>query len=278
MGIITSIAAAIRTHDRRFSGTKSRPRLVVNQAGSDCVNQAMFSPETVGSVLRGQSLYYYQRLPVEGMGELRDDLIGPGDIYVRLATTSHDKWEPELAIVWGRSKERGTIPLAMELDLAQGLSASDQEGTVSIPVRRVELGANDWEIRRMLLVVVTYDAPYSGTDDPIWLRVRTPEGRVAYHIITDTPQADLEINTANTYEVPVDTPFTKADLLDGPGDITLGILGSDKWVPKKIFLFGLDQPSETPRYVVPLVRMYEPGPLSADPTEGVPAITLPLDQ
>ena len=278
MGLITSVAAAVRTHQRRFSGTKGRPWMVVNQEGVDRVNQAMWSPESVGSLQRAQSYYYFQRLPTEGTGELHDDAIGPGDLYVRFATNTNDLWEPELAIVWARSKEKGLIPLAMEMDLAQGLSGNSQEGVVSIPVQRVEMGADDWEIRRMLLVVVTYDAPYSGTDDPIWLRVHTDAGRVAYHVITDTPQTDLEINTANIYEVPVDEPFTRAQLKESEaGEITLGILGSDKWVPKKIVLFGLDHPTESPRYVVPLVQMYEPGPLSADPTEGVPAITLSLE-
>ncbi|UCC49113.1 MAG: hypothetical protein JSV41_02730, partial [Gemmatimonadota bacterium] len=60
------------------------------------------------------------------------------------------------------------------------------------------------------------------------------------------------------------------------GGITLGILGSDKWVPKRINLFGLDHPAAKPERVVPLARLRDPGPLSADPKEGVPAINLPV--
>jgi hypothetical protein len=49
------------------------------------------------------------------------------------------------------------------------------------------------------------------------------------------------------------------------------------WVPKKIFLFGLDARDEPPGRVVPLVRLYDPGPLSVSPTEGVSALALPLE-
>jgi hypothetical protein len=149
----------------------------------------------------------------------------------------------------------------------------------SLDIRRVIAGAGETLIRRLLLVVVTYDAPYAGTDDPIWVRVRTDAGVAAHHVVTDTPQTDLEIDTANIYELPVEVPFTKGDLVHSDkGEIRLGIHGSDKWVPKRVLLFGLDEASSAPRSVVSLVRLSDPGPLSADPTEGVPSIVLPLDR
>jgi hypothetical protein len=277
MGLFTSISAAVRTRDRRRSGTRAGPWIIVNQAGCDRVSESLLVPGSVGSLRRGECLYYFQSLPAGDLGDLHDDQIGPGDLYVRLAVASSDIWEPELVLVWGRSKEKGVIPLAMDVDLPFALSADRKKGFASIPIPRVELGASDLPIQRLLLVVVTYDAPYAGTDDPIWLRVEAPGGRAVYHVITDTPQTDLEINTANIYEIPVERPFTKAELEEAEaGQITLGILGSDKWVPKKINLFGLDHPTARPGSIVPLVRVRDPGPLSADPTEGVPAIDLPL--
>jgi len=278
MGLFTSVSAAVRTRHGRFSGTSARPWIVINQSGVDRLNNAMLSVGTVGSVRRGESLYYYQPLPVDERGDLRDDRLAPDDLYVRFSTTSADMWEPELAIVWGSSKTLGTIPLALETDVEYALSSDPGEGAMSAPLQRVDAGTDDTLIRRLLLVVVTYDAPYAGTDDPISLRITTKQAKVAEYVISDTPQTDLEIDCANIYEVPVDAPFRRSELRESEAaEVKLTIHGSDKWVPKKIFLFGLDQPTEKPETVVPLVRVYDPGPLSADPTEGVPSLTLPVE-
>jgi len=279
MSLFTSISAAIRTRHGRFSGTSARPRLVVNQAGVDCLNNAMLSTGTVGSVRRGESLYFYQPLPVEGGNDLRDDVLGPDDLYIRLSTTSSDMWEPELGIVWGSSKAKGTVPLAMEVDVPYKLSSDPKEGLVSAPLKRVIMGTDDTLIHRLLAVFVTYDAPYAGTDDSVSLRVTTSQGKVANYVISDTPQTDLEIDTANIYEIPVERPFRRSELRDSASaEMKLTIHGSDKWVPKKIFLFGLDHAEERPEHVVALTKMYDPGPLSADPTEGVPSLILPVER
>jgi hypothetical protein len=182
------------------------------------------------------------------------------------------------SLVWGSSKTLGTIPLALETDVEYVLSSDPGEGVMSAPLGRVYAGTDDTLIRRLLLVVVTYDAPYAGTDDPISLRITTKQAKVAEYVISDTPQTDLEIDSANIYEVPVDAPFRRSELRESEAaEVKLTIHGSDKWVPKKIFLFGLDQPTEKPETVVPLVRAYDPGPLSADPTEGVPSLILPVE-
>jgi hypothetical protein len=275
MGAFTSIAAAICTRDRRFSGGSAWPWLVINQGDADCVNQTVLPPQAVGRIKRGECLYYYETLPLEGLSDLRDDLTGPGDLYVRLVTCSSDLWEPELALVWGRSREKGIIPLALDMDLPHGLSCNKREGFPSVPIRRVSCGADDRPIHRLLLVLVTFDAPYAGTDDPISLSITTDRGPVVHHVVTDTPQTDLEIDTANIYDIPVNVPFTKGELAASEaGEMALGIRGSDKWAPKKLFLFGLDEASGQPNHVVPLARMIEPGPLSLNASEGVPAISL----
>ena len=162
------------------------------------------------------------------------------------------------------------------MDMADALSTNLRKGSVSVPVRRVRLGTDETWIERLLLVVVTYDAPYAGTDDAISLRVNAGTSLVD-HVITDTPQTDLEIDTANIYEIPVDSPFRRGQLKEiEDAEIKLTLHGSDKWAPKKLFLFGLDQPSDRPDSVVPLVKLRDPGPLSANPAEGVPFIRLPV--
>jgi hypothetical protein len=278
MSAFTSISAAVRTRTRRKSGSSAYPRLILIQRGRDVLDREMKTAETVGSLRRRECLYYFEALPPEGAANLTDELLGPEDLRVRLGFEELESWEPELALVWARSREKGTIPLALDMGLTGTLSGDERVGVPSVDVRRVAAGAGDTLIRRLLLVVVTYDAPYAGTDDPIWVRIKTKAGVVAHHVVTDTPQTDLEIDTANIYELPVDEPFTKDDLVRGDnGEIRLGIHGSDKWVPKRVLLFGLDEASGAPQAVVPLVRLSDPGPLSADPTEGVPSIVLTLD-
>lgn len=278
MGLLTSISAVFRTHPQRFSGTSAKPWLIVNQDGVDRINRPIISIGAVGSLQRGQCFYYYHSLRENSEEEVRDDRIGSGDLYVRVATTSKDLWRPELVFVWGRSQEKGTIPLALErLEAPLELSEDPAEGLVSVPIRRVTRGKRDTMVHRLLMVLVTYDAPYAGTDDPLWLRVTTADGVATHQIITDTPQTDLEINSANIYELSVERPFTRADLMAEGAEVRLGIHGSDKWVPKKIFIMGLDQPEGRPERVVPLVRAHDPGPLSTDPTEGAPSLKLPLD-
>lgn len=277
MGLFTSISAAVRTRHGRFSGTAGRPWIIVNQSGIDLMNTPMLSSGTVGRVQRGESLYFYQPLPSEGRLSGVDDRIDAEDLYVRLATTSSDLWEPEVAIVWATSKTIGTVPLAIETDMPHRLSTNLREGSVSAPIRRARVGDDETAIERLLLVVVTYDAPYAGTDDPVSLRVTTPGATPVDYVITDTPQTDLEIDTANIYEIPVDLPFRRAQLREADeAQIRLTIHGSDKWVPKKLFLFGLDHPTRRPATVVPLAKIRDPGPLSANPAEGVPSIILPV--
>lgn len=279
MGAFTSISAAIRTRTGRKSGSSASARLTVIQRGRDVLDREMKSAETVGSLRRSECLYYFEALPLEGVDNLSDDLVGPADLQVLLGFDGIGSWEPELALVWARSRERGTIPLALDMKLTGTLSGDERVGVPSLEVRRIYAGAGDTHVRRLLLVVVTYDAPYAGTDDPIWVRIKTDAGVVAHHVVTDTPQTDLEIDTANIYEMPVQVPFTKDDLsCSDAGEIRLGIHGSDKWVPKRVLLFGLDELSGVPHAVVPLVWLSDPGPLSADATEGVPSIELPLDR
>lgn len=277
MGSFKSISAVVRTSPKRFSGTFGKPWILVNQDGVDRLQCTLLGPGAVGSMHRGQTLYCYRSFrPEEGI-EIEDDLVRPDQLYMRLGTTSTDMWRPELIFVWGWSMERGTVPLALEVGAELELSADRREGVISKQIRRVEPGDRRTAIRELLLVLVTYNAPYSGTDDPIWLRVVVGDEVAVDHVITDTPQIDLEINTSNVYRVPVERPFTRAELEAGPSEMRLGIQGSDMWVPKKIFLFGLDASGEPARQVVPLVRLYDPGPLSISPTEGVSALTLPLE-
>ena len=92
MGVFASLSIAIRTANERFSGTGARPWLVVNQRGADRVNRPLFAPTTVGELKRGQSIYTMHSLRDLPQTELSDNQVDPGEVYVRLATTSTDLW------------------------------------------------------------------------------------------------------------------------------------------------------------------------------------------
>ena len=59
----------------------------------------------------------------------------------------------------------------------------------------------------------------------------------------------------------------------------LRILGTDAWLPKTVFVFGLDTPSGRPNDVVTLASVpeWELGWLSTDPSEGSASVMLPLN-
>ena len=70
-----------------------------------------------------------------------------------------------------------------------------------------------------------------------------------------------------------DVPFTRGDVISN-GEITINVLGTDAWLPKMLFLYGLDTPSGRPNEVVRLVSItdWTLGSLSSQ----VPPVSLPL--
>jgi hypothetical protein len=62
------------------------------------------------------------------------------------------------------------------------------------------------------------------------------------------------------------------------GSIRLSILGTDAWLPKTVFVFGLDTASGRPNEVVTLASVpeWELGWLSTDPSEGSASVLLQL--
>jgi hypothetical protein len=131
----------------------------------------------------------------------------------------------------------------------------------------------------MLLLLSTADEDDAGTDDLINLKITTIDGRVVVdHDFKDTTQDDLEQGQANFYFVPVDITFNLPELNDE--SIVLSIKGEDKWLPDRLFLFGLsdDEDKERVEFVMPMVHLprWPLGPLSKDPKEGKESVPLPL--
>ena len=115
------------------------------------------------------------------------------------------------------------------------------------------------------------------TNSPIELQITAGGNLVLSQKIPDTTQDDEEQYTANWYFFNT-APFTRGDVLSN-GEIRLkNILGTDAWVPKTLFVFGLDTPEGRPNEVVPLVAIpnWALGTLSSDEDEGKPSIPLPV--
>jgi len=195
---------------------------------------------------------------------------------IRVGIRSDDMWKPENILLLGHS-ERRTIALAMETDIDFHLSTDSSEGKLTIPLRLVSPGTSSTIIRRVMLLVYTGAGDNVQTDSPIQLQITAGGNLVLQQQIPDTSQDDLEQYTGNWYFIDAAVPFTRGDVLSN-GEIKLSILGTDAWVPKTLFVFGLDTEAGRPNEVVHLVSIPEWtfGALSTDTSEGKPSIPLPV--
>jgi hypothetical protein len=197
-------------------------------------------------------------------------------------------WKPEHYFVWGEQPyivghdQRGIniVPIALETHLSVKLSTERDEGPISLPLRRVHLGARDMQINQLLMLMASADVEYAGTDHDIEISVTVPgtSAPKANYVISgeDHPQYDQDRAQANFYFVPVMESFTYNDLDDN--SISLSIRGNDAWLPQRFFLFGLDTASGRPNAIVPLVHISDWGDdwLSTDSSEGESSVTLDL--
>jgi len=172
--------------------------------------------------------------------------------------------------------ESGAEPIAMETDVEHWLSTDSEEGKLTMPVRLVDPGTSITVIRRVLLLVYTESGTDVETDSPIQLQISTNNAIVLQETVFDTPQDDLEQYTANWYFMKAAVPFTRAEVIKGR--IRLSIKGTDAWLPKRVFIFGLDTEEGRPNNVVRLVSIanWDLGTLSADPSEGKEVVDLPV--
>ena len=139
-------------------------------------------------------------------------------------------------------------------------------------LRLVGVGSSTTVIRRVLLLVYTEGGSDVETANSILLQIAAGGALVLDQKITD----DLNKNLARWYFLDVLAPFTKGDIVsDG---INLSILGTDAWLPKRVFVFGLDTVTGRPNEVVTLVSIpeWDLGWLSTDHTEGNSPIPLQL--
>jgi hypothetical protein len=202
---------------------------------------------------------------------------------IRLGIRGDDAWAPEHVFVFGRTQPSleglpsRIMGLAMETNVSRWLSTDKSEGHLTIPIRLVDAGSSNTVIQRVLMLVYTHSGSNIETDNPIHLQVTANGISVLQQQTGNTGQDDLEQYTTNWYELDVNVPFTRAGVISN-GGIRLSILGTDAWLPNKLFLFGLDTATGRPNEVVTLVTIPEwnLGVLSTDVSEGSPSVLLPV--
>ncbi len=263
--------AGMLTRNTGDAGTDSRIMLIVNENGFDRLHHT-FPDTSQRDQEQGEANLY--EIPVAGDNIVPENL---NNSSLRVGIRGDDKWAPEHFIVWGERFTSGAItPIAIETDLRLSLSTDANEGNLSFPVRLVDQGSANMSIKRLLILMTTADAPNASTDDPVELQITGVGGSLVVDFnIPDTPQYEQERAQANFYFVPVSSEFTKNSL--NSESIRLNIKGSDAWLPKSFFLFGLDDATGRPESLVPLVhiRNWTLGWLSTDSSEGKASVTLP---
>jgi hypothetical protein len=264
----------METRDREDAGTDSKILLTVITNNRERLRHT-FTDTFQEDQERGQANLY----PVDVAGKgIDSDSLTSDSIVVRME--GDDQWSPRHIVVWGRSNSGAVIPLAMKTEITDKISGDKEgdEGPDNLAIPKVVPGGADVRINRLLMLMLTADAPDSGTPDEISLQVLNGGSLVAEFRSDDSSQADQDTSQANLYFVPVKSAFTKKSLV--PGSIKLRTSGRDAWTPSQFFLFGLRLVSGRLESVVPLVHIpsWKPGlpSLSKAASEGAPFVDLPL--
>ncbi len=272
MAHLRRVFAGMLTENTSDAGTDSSIVLIMNENGIDKLHHT-FGDTSQRDQETGQANLYVVNVSLKNI--IPDNL---NNSSIRVGIRGDDAWRPERFVVWGQRYSDGAIiPLGIETSPNVVISADKNEGPISFPIRRVNLGSASMQINRLLMLMTTSNEGDAGTDSPVVLRITTDRGALVVDFeIPDTPQDEQETGQANLYFVPVLSPFAKNDL--SAKSITLTIQGTDAWLPASFYLFGLDDAEGRPESMVPLVhiRTWGFGWMSTDSSEGVSAVTLSL--
>lgn len=260
MSELRTICVGMLTHDLGGAGTNSRIALSINDVQLTYPDTGQEDQE------RGKANLY--STDVAGMGIMTEDL---NNSAIRVLILGGDQWAPEQFVVWAKAVDGTILPLAIESNIVKKLSTEPGEGNALLPLRLV--GGDAATFTRLLFMMVTENT--YGTNDLITLTVRNTAGvHVADYTIPKTTQDDLVAGAANLYFVPVDIPFERADL----GRITVSTNGYDDWMPREMYIFGLDGAGiARPTFLAPLVHIdsWKLGRLSTNTTTGQQTVSVP---
>jgi len=277
MAAIDDVWLAALTKDEDDAGSENRFNLTINIDGADVFGQDFL----LGWNLPGQGGTGLS----EGQAGVEEGKPPPAPFdsaklsnsSVRLGLRGDDAWGPKHVLVLGRAQPDfmpgRILALAMETDIERWLSADNDEGRLTMPVRRVGAGSSDTIIRRVLMLIYTDRGSDIDTESDIKLQIAASGQLMLDKKITH----DLKQVRAYWHFLEVERPFTRADVVS-KGAIHLSILGTDAWLPMTVFVFGLDTEEGRPDNVVTLsaIPKWSLGWLSTDPSEGAASVALPL--
>jgi hypothetical protein len=281
MAVVDDLWLAALTKNEDDAGSDNRFNLTIDINGDDVVDKDFTL--SWGALGEGHDGLDPGQAGLEESKTLPTpfDANGLTNSSVRLGIRDDDAWGVQHVLLLGRVlpdfQPGRIIALAMETDLTHWLSTDPSEGHLSMPLRLVGSGSSTTLIHRVLLLVYTDSGVDIETDSPIQLQITAGGNLVLQQQIADTPQDDLEQYTANWYVMDAVVPFTRGDIISN-GGIRLSILGADAWLPKTVFVFGLDTADGRPNDVVGLVTVpdWDLGSLSTDPQEGNQSVDLPV--
>jgi hypothetical protein len=258
MAIIDKLWLATRTRDKDDAGTDAKLlNLTVNVDGEDLLDihfpfmrasGGNLGPDS-GWLSRAQAAISDPDLPLPT--QIESSLLTNSSI--RLGIRTDNAWAPEAILLLGNtSSPVGTpdeiIALAIETEIGNWLSTDPDEEKLTMPLRLVSPGSSTTLINRVMFLCYTYSP--AGTDDPVQLQITAGGNLVFDRTIIDTKQDDFEDYTGNWHFLKPLVPFTRGDGISN-GEITINVLETDAWLPKMLFLYGLDTPSGRPNEVVP---------------------------
>jgi hypothetical protein len=275
MAAIDDVWLAALTKDQDDAGSRNRFNLTVNIDGSDVFAHDFM----LGWNVQGQPIGL--RDGHAGLEEATPPAPFDSDKLthssVRLGLRGDDAWAPKHVMVIGRGQPDFMpgrfLALAMETDVERWLSADADEGRLTMPLRRVGSGNATTVIRRVLLLVYTDRADDVDTESDVKLQIFA-SGQL---MLDQKLSHDFRRARAYWHFLQVERPFTRADVVT-KGSMHLGILGTDAWLPKTVFVFGLDTEEGRPTAVVTLAAIpaWNLGWLSTDASEGANSVPLPL--
>lgn len=271
MAMVDTLWLATLTKEEQNADTDAeRLNLTVNIDGEDTVDMHFYF-SALGRGRAGLSGGLHG-IPAEPLtSPIESTLLTHSSL--RLGIRTDDAWGPRAVLVLGRT-ERRTIALAMETDVERWLSTDRSEGKLTMPIRLVSQGSSSTLIRRVLFLVHTsWQGEDPETTSPVELQIAAGGNLVLVEEIHET----LKTNRANWFLFDAPIPFTRGDVLSN-GSISLKIHGSDAWLPKVLFLYGLDTAAGRPNEVVHLVSIpeWDLGRLSTDSQEGKSSVALPV--
>ena len=276
MAEIEDLWLAALTKDEDDAGSKNRFNLTVNIDGTDVFRQDVLLGWNV-TAQAGTGLGEGQAGLEEAKPPAPFDSNKLTNSSVRLGIRGDDAWAPKHVMLIGRAQADSTpgpvLALAMETDIERWLSADSDEGRLTMPVRRVGAGTSSTIIRRVLLLIYTDLGSDIETESDIKLQIAASGQLMLDQKITH----DLDEYRAYWHFLKVEQPFTRADIAS-KGAIHLSILGTDAWLPMRVFVFGLDTEEGRPGEVVTLsaIPKWDLGWLSTDPSEGASSVPLPI--